>query len=144
MRAYADTSFVAALYLANSHQAESVALLRAAGGSLLITDIGHLELLNALQLAVFRRQIKPAQAAALAGHIEEDLAAGILTPAPLPADLFDRAKSLALAHSARLGVRSLDVLQVATALGLGADTLLTHDRRQAALARAAGLRARPA
>lgn len=144
MIAYADTSFLAALYLGGPRADDAIGLLRAAGGRLPLTPLGRLELFNALRLAAFRGQIRRAQAGALAAAALADLAAGTLYPSPSPSDWFERAEMLSEAHTAELGTRSLDVLHVASALALGADTLLTFDRRQAALARAAGLRVRPA
>jgi predicted nucleic acid-binding protein len=50
------------------------------------------------------------------------------------------AERLSAAHSEKLGTRSLDILHVASALVLGSVSFLTFDRRQAALARVAGLK----
>ncbi len=47
---------------------------------------------------------------------------------------------LSASHSATLGTRTLDILHVAAALVLGLADLLTFDTRQAALAKAAGLK----
>jgi predicted nucleic acid-binding protein len=139
---YADTSLLASLYLNDARVAESVALLRTF--SIPVTVLGRIELFNALQLAVFRRQILATEAAALRATIEQDLASGVLRMTPLPAHVFERAEALVASHSAVLGARSLDVLHVATAVELGAGVFLTYDQRQAALARAAGLKVRPA
>jgi predicted nucleic acid-binding protein len=43
-------------------------------------------------------------------------------------------------HTATVGARALDVLHVASALTLGRTTFVTYDERQAALARATGMR----
>ena len=141
MNSYADTSLLASLYLNDARAAESVTLLRTI--SIPVTVLGRIELFNALQLAVFRRQILAAEAAALRATIEQDLASGVLRMTPLPARVFERAEALVASHSAALGARSLDVLHVATAVELGANVFLTYDARQAALARAAGLKVRP-
>lgn len=142
MTRYADTSLLASLYLNDARAAESVALLRTL--SIPVTVLGRIELFNALQLAVFRRQIPATEAAALRATIEQDLASGVLRMTPLPARVFERAEALVASHSAALGARSLDVLHVATAVELGANVFLTYDARQAALARASGLKVRPA
>ncbi len=142
MTFYADTSLLASLYLNDARAAESVALLRSR--SIPVTVLGRIELFNALQLAVFRCQILAAEAAAVRATVEQDLASGVLRMTPLPARVFERAEALVASHSAALGARSLDVLHVATALELGANVFLTYVQRQAALARAAGLRLRPA
>lgn len=52
----------------------------------------------------------------------------------------DRTAELSRAHTIMLGTRALDVLHVASALELGARTLVTYDTRQAALARSVGLK----
>ena len=56
-------------------------------------------------------------------------------------EVMTEAERLSAQHSEKLGTRSLDVLHVAAALTLGLSVMLTFDVRQAALARAAGLRA---
>jgi len=45
-----------------------------------------------------------------------------------------------MAHTAALGTRTLDVLHVASAVTLEATHFVSYDRRQVALATAAGLR----
>jgi predicted nucleic acid-binding protein len=51
----------------------------------------------------------------------------------------DQGLELAHQHTARLGCRSLDVLQVAAAVLAGIERFVTADRRQSQLARRAGL-----
>ena len=70
---------------------------------------------------------------------ESDIAAGVLRVLPVPASAWTVAQRVSRTHSARLGTRSLDILQVAIAIVLRADTFLTFDRNQAALAQAEGL-----
>ena len=59
------------------------------------------------------------------------------------ADAFREAERLAAAHTETLGVRSFDLLHVGMAVALGATEFLTFDTRQAALAKAAGLKVKP-
>jgi predicted nucleic acid-binding protein len=71
-----------------------------------------------------------------------DLAGGVLAAAaPGLAETMTEAERLSALHSEKLGARSLDILHVAAALMLGLGELLTFGARQAALARAAGLKA---
>src|SRR5436190_451689 len=71
-----------------------------------------------------------------------DLAGGVLVAAsPALGAIMTEAERLSALHTETLGTRSLDVLHVAAALVLGLKELLTFDARQAALARATGLRA---
>src|SRR5262249_7796597 len=54
-------------------------------------------------------------------------------------DVHERAERLARRHAAALGPRSLDTLHVAAAQALGISELVTGDRGQSSLAKAAGL-----
>ena len=106
------------------------------------TWLHSLEFRNALRLRVFRNEITPAQRDASLNAMLTDLAAGVLAHAAPPlADLTVETERLSVLHSETLGTRSLDILHVAAALVLGIPEFLTFDRRQHALATAAGLRA---
>lgn len=59
---------------------------------------------------------------------------------PLPDRALEVCAELALRHAARLGVRTLDTLHVASALELKAEFFWTFDTRQEKLALAAGLK----
>ena len=73
--------------------------------------------------------------------MEADVAAGLWElPIYDLADVYSQAESVSRRHTATLGVRSLDILHVASALVLGASAFVTHDDRQARLAKAVGLR----
>lgn len=71
---------------------------------------------------------------------EKDRTAGLWVEIGLPEMALERCTELARRHVARLGVRTLDSLHVASALELKADRLWTFDARQAKLAEAAGLK----
>ena len=59
---------------------------------------------------------------------------------PIPEDAFDLCAELARRYGPKLGVRTLDSLHVACALGLKADRFWTFDERQAKLAKSEGLK----
>jgi predicted nucleic acid-binding protein len=71
--------------------------------------------------------------------IRKDLSEGVLLLKPLPEGVFDRAMRMARRRTPQLGTRTLDLLHVASALKLQADTFYTFDRNQEKLARAEGL-----
>jgi len=72
--------------------------------------------------------------------IRSDAVAGVLRRAePAWPSVFRQALALSRDHSAVLGTRSLDILHVAAAIACDASQFLTCDRRQAQLARTAGL-----
>lgn len=141
---YADTGFLLSLYLPESTTAAASAAMKRLVEPLPLISLTMLELRNGLRLAVFRRVITEEERSRCWEQFEDDMAGGVYRRAAVPqSDLHERATRLIEAHSARLGARTLDVLHVAAALQIGAHTLLTFDRRQRALARAAGLRAIP-
>jgi predicted nucleic acid-binding protein len=106
---------------------------------ILLTSFGELELTNALSLRLFRRELRPSKVKAARALIRKDLSDGVLLLKPLPEGVFDRAMQMARGRTPQLGTRTLDLLHVASALKLQADTFYTFDRNQEKLARAEGL-----
>jgi hypothetical protein len=142
MKAYADTGFLCSLYAPDAHTGATVARIKRQTLPLPVTWLHQLEFRNALRLRVFRKEITPAQRDASLNAMLADLAANVLAHAATPLmDLTIEAERLSVLHSERLGTRSLDILHIAAALVLGIPEFLTFDRRQHALALAAGLRA---
>jgi hypothetical protein len=79
--------------------------------------------------------------ARLAGTaLDDDIGAGLMNLAPFPVAAWEEARRISMAHTHKIGARSLDILQVAAALTLGAPLFLTFDRVQRKLAAAVGLR----
>ncbi len=142
---YVDPSALRRLYVHDNRSRAFCAWRKRLGGSLPITMHGRSELVNCIALAVFRGDIDRAAAAAALSDLEEDLAAGRLHLADVPwRQTFERATALSMAHTAKLGTRTLDVLHVASAITSRCRWFVTYDARQAPLARAAGLRLIPA
>lgn len=139
--AYADTSLLASLCLADANTPKALALVSAHARPLLLTSWQRFELENATQLRLFRREIDVSAAAGAGARMLEDISAGAFIEAsvPFPAVLAT-ARKLAARHSAVLGTRAFDVFHVAAALELKAARFFTFDQRQQALAKAAGLR----
>ena len=104
----------------------------------LITPLGELELVNALQLRLFRREVLPAEVRAAYRAFRGDLHDGIFAVRPVPEEVFTRARALA-SRWTRLGTRSLDIIHVAAAIVFHADAFQTFDDRQRKLAKAARL-----
>jgi predicted nucleic acid-binding protein len=137
---YADTSFLASLYVPDANSSAAVAAARLLRFPLVLTPLGEFEFANSLALRVFRKELTAAQAASVLAHFRQDITAGILRLGPFPLAVFEKATRLSLKHSARLGTRTLDLLHVAAAHSLGARRFYTFDRKQARLARLLGLR----
>ncbi|MFI5104281.1 MAG: hypothetical protein ACHP79_05090, partial [Terriglobales bacterium] len=72
MKIYVDTSFLVSLYSPDANSTAAAGVMQASKGSHLVSTLGELEVVNALQFRVFRKELSPAQAraaldAALAG-----------------------------------------------------------------------------
>lgn len=144
MIAYADTSFLFSLYVPQAHTARAAAYFTAIEEPLHLTSLNRFELVNAIQLAAFRKTIKAKQAQSALAAVEDDLVTGATVLLACDwAAIHGRALQIALHQTGKGGYRGFDILHVATALELGAKELLTFDAQQSQLAKAVGLNARP-
>jgi predicted nucleic acid-binding protein len=134
-----DASFLFSLYVLDVNSTAASAKMRRAVLPLLLTDVGKIEILNAVGLRLFRKELRPAEAKKVHGFFREDIEQGVVQIVPLPAAAYQRAEQLARGHTPLLGTRTLDVLHVAGALVLKADAFYTLDKRQAKLAASKGL-----
>jgi predicted nucleic acid-binding protein len=139
MSVYADTSFLVSLYFADTDSASAARVMRSAP-TVFLTPLGELELVNALELARFRRLVNASQVRASHAAFRQDVASRVFSLQPLPVTAYEMAARIARRRSARMGTRTLDILHVASALLLHAERFLTFDDRQRRLARAEGMR----
>ena len=139
MSAYADTSFIVSLYLRDANSNLATARMLEIAPPLMLSSLGELELTNALQLYVFRKEIDESDLRAALATLRADIESGALVVKPMSEAMYVEARRLSMRWSAKLGTRSLDILQVAAAIILGADSFHTFDDRQKKLAKAAGL-----
>ena len=138
---YAEPSALAQLYLHQSASREMVAWRRRTSGSLPVTHHGRVEIINAINLAAYRGEVTTEKAAAAHTLLGDDFVYGQLAQVDiLWRAALNRAAQLSMAHTPKLGTRSLDVLHVACALELNLRLFLTFDERQQKLAAAAGLK----
>jgi predicted nucleic acid-binding protein len=140
LSAYADTSFLVSLYVLDANSEAAAEQMKRAKLPLLLTPFGELELANAFALRMFRKELSASKLKAARSLLARDIENGVFEQKPLPEMVFARAKRLAQTRTPRPGTRTLDILHVASALLLGADTFHTMDRNQAKLARVEGLR----
>ena len=139
MSAYADTSFLASLYVPDVNSVETARRMQRLSLPVLITPLGELELMNAVQSRLFRKEVRSAEARAALAAFRSDLRSRVFAIRSLPEGVFTRAAQLASRWTSRLGTRSLDIIHVAAAIALHADAFHTFDDRQRRLAKAAGL-----
>src|SRR5260370_38467638 len=107
---------------------------------LLLTDVAKVEILNAVGLRLFRKELRPAEAMKVHALFREDIEQGGVLIVPLPAAAYQQAERIARTHTPLFGTRTLDVLHVADALVLKADGFYPLEKKQARLAGALGLR----
>jgi predicted nucleic acid-binding protein len=114
--------------------------MKSSVGEHCITTFGELEVVNALELRVFRKELSESQSQASLKDFEKDVRDGILKLRPISDQVFERARHLSQKTTARLGTRTADLLHVAAALDLGADYLYSFDQQQRRLAQTVRLR----
>jgi predicted nucleic acid-binding protein len=141
VKVYPDTSFLVSLYYLDAHSAEAARRV-IPGSDLFLTPLAELELVNALQLRVFRAEASPAEIHAARKELDGDIRAGVFSAVQMPLEAYELARRISTKRTASLGGRTLDILHVACAKLLQADRFWTFDVRQAELARAEGLRLR--
>jgi predicted nucleic acid-binding protein len=106
-----------------------------------MTPLHVAEWTHAIQQHVFRSALTRSEAEHLLKRFHEHRSQGLWREAGIPDRAWEVCAQLAEQHAARLGVRTLDTLHVAIALELKTASFWTTDKRQAELARAAGLKA---
>ena len=141
MRAYPDTSFLFSLYAPQVHSPISAAYFAAMKEPLHLTSLNRFELVNAIQLALFRKTIARRAGLGALEKLAANIDSGALVIVPCDwAAVHGRALQIALHHTGCGGYRGFDILHVATALELGAKEFLTFDATQTQLAKAMGLK----
>ena len=144
MNYYADTGFLLSLHLQEVTSAAAAAAMVPIHEPLPITPLVSLEFRNALRLGVFRKTIQENDRATAWASFKKDLADGVLEQTVVEStSVYAEAESLCDQFTAMTGVRTLDLLHVAHARVLGRTDFLSFDKRQRALAIAAGLTVTP-
>ncbi len=139
MSVYADTSFLVSLYLPDPHSVEAERLMASSRG-VWLTPLNVAEWTHAIEQQVFRKASTRAQADLVHNRFAQHRASGMWMEVSVPDTAFTLCATLALRHAAKLGLRTLDTLHVATALELKARRFWTFDERQRRLAHAEGLK----
>jgi predicted nucleic acid-binding protein len=136
---YADTSFFVSLYLPDRHSGEAQRRIDLRP-LLWLTPLHRAEWTHAIAQHVFQQKMSAVEAQRVYRDLERDRSSGLWLEVDLPEMAFETCVDLARRHAARIGVRTLDTLHVASALELKADRFWTFDERQAKLAQVEGFK----
>ncbi|MGA2983160.1 MAG: type II toxin-antitoxin system VapC family toxin [Terriglobia bacterium] len=139
MSTYADTSFFVSLYIPDVHSPEAE-LRMASNPAVWLTPFHVAEWTHAVEQQVFRQAASRSEADSSYGRFQQHRESGLWVEVAMPESVFDVCAQLARRHGAKLGLRTLDTLHVASALELKAERFWTFDERQRKLARAVGLK----
>jgi predicted nucleic acid-binding protein len=134
LKVYADASFIVSLYSLDVNSADAAGTMAAFSADRFLTTFGELEVVNAMGLRVFRKEVTPALAQSSLIEFEKDLRDGVFQLRELTDPILERARQLSRQTTAKLGTRTPDLLHVAAALELGVDYLYTFDLHQRKLA----------
>jgi hypothetical protein len=144
MTAYADTGFVASLFLVERTSEMADKTIGAVRSPLPLIPLAQLELRNTFNLAIVRKRITRTERDALWHRFEAQVRTGAFQPVHVSvADLYAQARELSDRHTPVHATRTLDLLHVAAALLLESSTFLSFDERQRRVASAEGLLVKP-
>jgi predicted nucleic acid-binding protein len=136
---YADTSFFVSLYIPDAHSPEAERRI-ASNPVVWLTPFHVAEWTHAVEQQVFRRAASRTEADQAHARFQQHRESGLWMEVGMPESAFDVCPQLARRYAAKLGLRTLDTLHVASALELKAERFWTFDDRQKKLARAVGLK----
>ena len=139
MSTYADTSFLISLYIPDVHSPEAERRM-ASGSAVWLTPFHVAEWTHAVEQQVFRGAASRTEANYSHARFQQHRESGFWVEVEMPESVFDVCARLARRHAAKLGLRTLDTLHVASALELKVEHFWTFDERQKQLARAVGLK----
>jgi predicted nucleic acid-binding protein len=142
---FCDSSFLVSLFVETDAMHESARkIAQRFTEPMPYTLLGELEMLNALNRGVGEGALDLADYDKALRGIADDEAEGFLERLTInQIRHFEKARQLSKRFTGQLFCRSLDLLQVAAAMVLDADTFVTFDSKQARLAAAAGLKVIP-
>ncbi|HLI33751.1 MAG TPA: type II toxin-antitoxin system VapC family toxin [Terriglobia bacterium] len=143
MIAYADTGFLISLYGEDDNSAQASALIKRQP-VFILTPLGEMEFLNAVELRVSRKDWTSREARAVREEFVRHQGVGLFQMELLGSEVWRTARNLSRRHTAKLGVRTLDLLHVAAAIAFKPEAFYSFDQRQRKLATVEGLHVLPA
>ncbi|HWB07541.1 MAG TPA: type II toxin-antitoxin system VapC family toxin [Verrucomicrobiales bacterium] len=144
MTPYADSSFIISLIVKDCHTATAWSVWRDIRVEIMLSYLTELEVAATLHRLKVTGELSPEKFAAAALKFDRMLLDGELARRKVPPhQLYPQAHTLVNQFSGERAFKSLDILHVASAMTLHADTFLTFDDQQGDLAKIAGLSVLP-
>jgi predicted nucleic acid-binding protein len=150
MNAFADTSFLFALYRQQENSLAADAFLEKAREPVHVSSLVLFEFRQSARFQVFRfskdrtQGFSKREAQLMLAVLEENIASGGVAIVPVDwKEVHSTAEQLSSRYTTTGGHRALDILHLATAIHLKVPQFLTFDKNQSALTNAAGLEVRP-
>jgi predicted nucleic acid-binding protein len=150
MNAFADTSFLYALYRPQENSLAADAFLERTSEPVHVSSLVLFEFRQSTRFQVFRfskdrtQGFSKREAQRMLAALEENIASGAVAIVPVDwKEVHSTAEQLSSRHTTTGGHRALDILHLATAIHLKAPQFLTFDDNQSSLTKAAGLDVRP-
>lgn len=147
MSSFPDTSFLCSLYRQQVFTPRALAHMDARKSPIPVSTLLLFEFRNSLrfQPRLYKldktRGFSPTEADTMLRDLQADLRSGALQTVAVDwADVHAIAERLSATHTTAHGHRFADILHVATAIHLGAESFLTFDENQMRLAKAEGLK----
>jgi predicted nucleic acid-binding protein len=145
LKAFADTSFVISAFVKDEFNSSVWRWWkRHSMAAVFVTPLVLFEAQNSIRGFPVAGKCSLADARSALEGIRRGLLEGLFICQNIPAKrLFPQATRLSLYYTVSATFGAMDVLHVATAMELGADTFLTFDTRQGEMATAEGLKVKP-
>ncbi len=150
MNACPDTSFLCALYRIQNNTQEAVRHRASIKGPLPVTALVLFEFRQSVRWQTWLHKKDTTkgygerEGARMLADFQGDIDAGLSELVEVDwANVISIAEQLSSQHTGKGGHRGFDVLHVASAIALGAKTILTFDANQRKLAQAGGLKVKP-
>lgn len=146
MNLFPDTSFLCSLYRRQEHSEKAIRFMQSVHGPLPVSTLLLLEFRQSVRFQIRlhqydrQRGFSKHEGEEMLRDLQTDLHGGVLCILSADwAEVHHTAESLSARYTEANGHRLADILHVATALHIGADTFLTFDTNQKQLAEAEGM-----
>ena len=133
-------------YIRDAHSDQAHAYLRELEDAIFLSALLQFEFVQAVRLQIFRNRrdhttgLGTQQGKAVLHQFSGDVTSGVFVRRALDwPSMIAKAERLSDRYTSGHGHRTFDILHIATAIAINAETFLTFDQRQAELARAEGL-----